>query len=214
MPQDQTFLSEGDAWYRRNRDKDFFSRDDVIFQYVTEHLKPQKILDVGCSDGARLNRLATSVGAKGYGIDPSHEAITSGTKQFPDLELTHGLAHTLPYDNGFFDLITIRYVFHWVERTKLLQTVSEIDRVLAENGLLIIYDFDPHFPCRIRYHHLPNEDVYTYKQPHWDMFRASNTYGTVFMQECLHDGVFDPMNLMKMVVLQKRSYSQYPLITL
>ena len=42
----------------------------------------------------------------------------------------------------------------------MLRSVAEIDRVLPDGGFLLIGDFYPSLPQRVRYHHLPDQDVF------------------------------------------------------
>jgi SAM-dependent methyltransferase len=75
-----------------------------------------------------------------------------------------------------FDLVIVHFVFGWVDRTRLLRTVAEVDRLLCDGGHLIIGDFMPLAPTRVGYHHLPDEQAYTYKQNYADVFLAAGIY--------------------------------------
>src|SRR5262249_32600907 len=88
-----------------------------------------------------------------------------------------GMASELPLDaQARFDLVIVNFVFHWVDRSTLLRSVAEIDRVLPDGGFLLIGDFYPLLPQRVRYHHLPEQDVWTSKQNYGDIFLSSNLY--------------------------------------
>lgn len=217
--QDEIFLSEGDNWFRRN---DYTSSD--VYE-VLEYLKsnadflPNKILDIGCSDGSKLNEicnfyLSKNLKTEGCGIEPSKVAIEEGTKRFPNLNLNMGFSHDLDmYTDNHFDLVILSFVFHWVDRTKLFKTFSEIDRVLKNGGRLIIQDFAPPFHCKVKYHHLPDQEVYTYKQFYWETFTASQLYSLLFLKEFQHNkkNVLDNQNLSKIAVLEKRIDENYVL---
>jgi ubiquinone/menaquinone biosynthesis C-methylase UbiE len=98
-----------------------------------------------------------------------------------------GVSHDLSaFPDASFDIVTVSFVFHWVDRSKLLQTVSECDRVLKDGGLLAIQDFFPAAPQRRMYHRNPELGVFTYKQVYSDIFRASNIYTSVFRMNFLH----------------------------
>jgi ubiquinone/menaquinone biosynthesis C-methylase UbiE len=110
-------------------------------------------------------------------VEPSRQAIQDGQAQFPDVEFLRGTASELPVGaQAGFDLIIVNFVLHWVDRSTLLRSVAEIDRVLADGGFLVIGDFCPSLPQRVRYHHLPEQEVWTYKQNYGDIFLASNLY--------------------------------------
>lgn len=220
MPrQDEIFLTEGDRWFARNQAVINAQTEDRIASYVAAHKMGKKaVLEIGCSNGWRLNLLGAVCSGELHGIEPGAAAVADGAARSPELKLERGVAHDLsPYEAGRFDLVIVSFVFHWLDREKLLQSVSEIDRVLAESGHLIIQDFDPGYPCKTRYHHLPEQEVYTYKQRYWDLFTASNLYGLVHEEQFLHDPAHDTLdnnNWCKFVVLQKRPRANYPLITL
>lgn len=215
ITQDEIFLKEGDSWFKRNEPHLAVKRGDEIFKFFeSSGLRPKRILDIGCSNGYRIAALVKKYGGQGYGLDPSMAAVKSGRKKFPKIKLRRGNSHNLSaYQNYFFDLIIISFVFHWVDRTKLFLTISEIDRVLDNNGYLIIQDFSPIYPCKVKYHHLADKEVYTYKQSYEKIFVASNLYTTILEKEFLHNSVegINNRNLCRMAILQKRQQFNYPL---
>lgn len=92
------------------------------------------------------------------------------------MHISQGTADVLDFEDNFFDIVFISFVFHWVGRSKLLKAVSEIDRVLKDGGTLVISDFFPDIPHRRTYHHNTELGVYTYKQDYSKIFTASNLY--------------------------------------
>jgi hypothetical protein len=91
--------------------------------------------------------------------------------------------------------------------------VAEADRVLKNKGLLIIQDFDPGIRCKIAYHHLPRENLFTFKQKYWDIFVASGLYSVISEQEFEHSpGEFGLNSLCRFVVLQKRGSDNYTIL--
>lgn len=217
MPtQAEIFLTkEGDQWFVRNRQSlESVDKDRILACLRTSNAKPQRILDIGCSFGKRLNQITAESMAQGYGLDTSAQAIKYGREKYPHLRLARGVAHDLTaYEGNFFDLVIISFVFHWLDRQYLLRTVSEIDRVLAPGGRVIIQDFYPSEPCRVKYHHLPDDNVFTFKQNYPAIFLASRLYGQVYSQEFLHSsrGLNDNQNRCHLVVLEKQGEQLYPL---
>jgi SAM-dependent methyltransferase len=221
ISQDQIFLTEGDQWFRRNQG--FLvpteTRDDAVSRFLrSASFAPKRFLDIGCANGYALDYLVRLFpGASGDGIEPSAEAVQDGQTRFPHLRLTRGVSHDLrAYADGQFDCITATFILHWVDRAQLWNTVAEIDRVLADGGHLLIADFAPPTPCKTRYHHLPDQAVYTYKQAYWELFTASPRYAITQLQPFTHDGGADtdPMNRCMLAVLEKRSLdAAYPLVT-
>lgn len=98
--------------------------------------------------------------------------------RYPFIEFIQGLASAIPLKEAF-DLIIVNFVFHWMDRSSLLRSVAEIDRLLEDKGFLIIGDFFPSGQLRVPYHHLPNQQVYTYKQNYAAPFLTSGLYRLV-----------------------------------
>lgn len=184
MDQETAFLNgEGDNWFLRNRSQLTNSQkvegDSVLRLVEMFRLTPRKVLEVGASNGVCLAAIAEKYDATCFGIDPSEKAIKDGNERYPSLRLYKGVASGLPFDDEEFDLVVANFVFHWVDRGRLLKSVSEIDRVLQWGGYLAIGDFLPPSPCRTKYHHLPTAGVWTYKQDYSQLFTASSLYHLV-----------------------------------
>ena len=182
--QDNIFSAgESDAWFRRNRAalEDGARADpvlDALRQHVLAH-QPASVLDVGCSNGwrlARLARLAPLVGgARLAGLDPSGEAIAAGRRRHKEFDLRQALASAIPF-TGQFALVIVSFVLHWIDRASLGGSVAAIDRAVAPGGFLVIADFDPDQPERRRYHHRDDVEIYTFKQDYAALFLADGNY--------------------------------------
>lgn len=190
MPiQDKVFLkNEGDNWFQRNSEKLKTAPhwDPIIYLINTYNLRPAHTLEIGCSNGWRLAALKQKLKGEHIGIEPSLKAIKDGQKRYPEIILKRGLASDLPVKKQF-DLVIVSFVLHWVSRESLIKTLSEIDRVLVDGGYLIIADFSTPFPTKNQYHHLPKENVFTYKQQYNKIFTATNLYSVVAEINFNHD---------------------------
>jgi SAM-dependent methyltransferase len=181
MKQELAFTGgEADNWFRRNCDYILSTRclrqDRVLKLLGRSGLRPAKVLEVGASNGFRLASIVETYGAECSGVEPSAAAVADGQSRFPELHLRQGVAASLPFADGEFDLVIVNFVLHWVDRGRLLSSVAEIDRVLNWEGHLILGDFLPPSPCRRQYHHLQGDDVWTYKQDYRRLFTASGIY--------------------------------------
>jgi SAM-dependent methyltransferase len=190
--QDDIFLNyEGDAWFNRNAKflGTTFENDIPLKLIDLFNLKPKKVLDVGAANGYRLAEISRRFGAGNYvAIEPSHEAIMDGQKRFPFIEFRRGLMYDLPLQaDEVFDLVIVNFVFHWVSRDKLLSSVSELDKAIADGGFLILGDFLPNMPTKVKYHHLPDHEVFTYKQNYANIFLSSELYTLVAQLTFDHD---------------------------
>ena len=92
--------------------------------------------------------------------------------------MLRGLASEIPTQEKF-DLVIVNFVLHWVAREELLRSISEIDRIVEDGGHLVVGDFLPDQPTMTNYHHLPGENVYTYKLDYADIFTSSSLYRAV-----------------------------------
>jgi SAM-dependent methyltransferase len=172
---------EADAWFRRNRAA-LTVESDLVLQLLDRCGLDgtAEVLEVGAANGYRLAALHRRHGCGVTAVEPSPSALADGRAQFPEIRYLQGVAHHLPdLEDGRFDLILVHFVMHWVDRAMLLRSVAEIDRVLKDGGHLVVGDFWPETPQRVKYHHLPNADVWTYKQDYPQLWLASNLYEEV-----------------------------------
>jgi SAM-dependent methyltransferase len=184
-PQLSAILSgEGDRYFERVRDHTLQEADPEtdppLRMIATYNLHPTNVLEVGAANGYRLATLARLHGCRVSGVEPGEAAVADGHDRFPVVRLEQGRGDAIPFDDQF-DLVIINFVFHWIDRSVLLKTVAEIDRVVEDGGFLLIGDFYPRHATRARYHHLPGEEIYTYKQDWSAMFVASGSYSTIAM---------------------------------
>jgi len=178
---------EGDNFFKRNQQHFNASNDIVIKNLMKEDLKNKKILELGCSNAWRLNELQKMepLGLY-YGVDPSKLAIEDGTKNTEHINLTVGTADELGvYENNFFDIILIPFVFMYIDRSLLFKSISEIDRVLNNNGKLIITDFYSNRQRKNVYKH--TENTFIYKQNYYEIFVNSKNYFLCNLNSFFHN---------------------------
>jgi len=193
MAQEEQFVKgEADAWFERNREamkvRDSSTSDPILRAMENYDIAPERALEIGASNGYRMHALHVWRGCKVAAIEPSAKAVEDGRKSFPEVDFSIGTACPLPYGNAEFDCVIVCGVFCWVDRSKILQAVSEADRVLADGGHLIIGDFSPLHPQRVLYHHQPDAGIYTYKMNYADIFLASRIYTLLSAQVFDHAG--------------------------
>jgi SAM-dependent methyltransferase len=182
MTQDSLFVSgEGDNWYRRNQavlgKNDKIDWPLFIFDLIDDKSEIYSVIELGCCNGFRLDRLKREhlPAARCVGVDASSEAVTRGAALFPELELYQGVLSAPPVE-GRFDLVIVNYVLHWIDRLTLAQSIAAIDRFVRDGGLLLLGDFLPNFQHKRRYHHLPEDQVFTYKQNYSEIFTSLGLY--------------------------------------
>lgn len=173
--------TEGDRWFQRNKAAllAFDPDADLPMRLMTLYaLRPRAVLEIGAANGFRLAAIRGRYAAGVAGVEVSAAAIIDGTTRYPEVRLVMAPAHALPFRESF-DLVLVNFVFHWIDRSRLLASVAEVDRVVTEGGFLILGDFFPANLVRTRYHHLPEGEVYTYKQNYAGAFLASGLYHPV-----------------------------------
>lgn len=188
MRQDDIFNDyEGNHWFERNKAALTPLRKDVITQIIQElKIYPKTIIEVGCSNGWRLEKLRKIYNAKCYGIDISKDAVDFGKKDFPELTLNCIGLNDLKMDQEF-EMVICNFVLHWIDRKNILNVIANIDKLISPGGYLVLGDFLPDFNQKRRYHHLMDKYVYTYKQDYADTFKASGLYQELFRETYNHD---------------------------
>jgi len=173
--------SEGNKWFFRNGDSNEYKQkeNDIIIKSLREiKIFPKKILEIGCSNGLRLNYLNKIFGSECFGIDPSVKAIENGKKEFPNITLQVGTADLLSFEDNKFDMIIFGFCLYLCDRKDLFKIAFEADRCLSDNGFLVIMDFCPPFPYKNIYTH--KETIYSYKMNYAKLFSWNPAYNEIF----------------------------------
>jgi methionine biosynthesis protein MetW len=105
--------------------------------YLTNlFVKGQKILDLGCGDGAVAEYLMKIVGACVVGADISEDALEKAKKRGIDVKLLNVEKSKLPFEDKTFDAV------FWGDNVEHLfdpaATLKEVKRVLKKEGSLVI----------------------------------------------------------------------------
>ena len=175
--QDNIFLEfEGDNWYERNKEALKTKGDSPLLLMELYNVKPNKVLEVGASNGYRLAKINEKYGCEVCAVEPSEKAISDCKVNCPSVRFQRATAETMVYNKNFFDLVIMHSVFHWIGRETLLASIANIDKVLKWGGYLIIGDFQVPFPIKRRYHHIEDRAVFTYKIDYRKIFLSTGFY--------------------------------------
>lgn len=216
--QEDIFLNEeGDKWFERNFEntnaglEKRILLDRVILSFELLNVIPRNILEVGCSDGWRLEGLRRKYKCKCSGIDPSSRAVNHGKSAYPNIELNISTADTLPYQDDLFDSVIIGFCLYLCDREKLFKIAYEVDRVLKNSGNLFILDFDPSFAYKNEYSH--REGVFSYKMKYVNMFIWNSAYTQIYHESFSSGGAIDnnPDERISVDILRKNIDYAYPL---
>jgi ubiquinone/menaquinone biosynthesis C-methylase UbiE len=173
--QKEAFLSdEGDAWFKRNQEKLLSnSLSPVKDSLDALKIQPKKILEIGCANGYRLEELKQKYNAKCYGVEPSLAAVQDA-KKYPGIDVRQGTAEKLPYEDHFFDVVIFGFCLYLCDPKDFFRIAAEADRVLQNNGFLVILDFLPTQPYKNKYTH--KEGLYSHKLEWQKMFSWNPAY--------------------------------------
>lgn len=153
--QKNAFLSgEGDNWFARNASVLKSGSADIVMdalEYV--EIKPKKVLEIGAANGHRLMALREKYECEVFGIEPSNQAVEAGNQN--NLNMKVGTADILPYEDGQFDVVIFGFCAYLIDPETHFKAFAEADRVLINNGYLVILDFLPPKPYANEYSHLP-----------------------------------------------------------
>ena len=188
---------EGDAYFERNHGPEGRAPEpagDLVLQALAalgpqeaERLRDAEILEIGASDGWRLDVLRRrGTGRRHVALDPSAEALRQGRRRFPELGFARGTADALPFRSDRFDAVIVGFCLYLVDRGDLFRVAAEVDRVLAPGGLLAILDFSPLAPSRTPYAHA--EGLHSYKLDYPAMFLWNPAYRVAARREAIHAG--------------------------
>ena len=125
LTDEQTWNSEGYAQHAR-----FVS--DLAGEIVVwlAPVRGERILDVGCGDGALTEKLA-ALGCDMVGVDPSQSFVDASRAR--GLDARFGDARNLPFD-GEFDAVFSNAVLHWVREPE--PAARSMRRALKPGGRL------------------------------------------------------------------------------
>ena len=155
--------SEGDSWFQRNKDytaRDEFVQKDLIIQDVLAILKsplaPQgkaKVLEIGASNGRRIEWLEKNANVETHGVEPSAAAVDDAMSR--GLRMKRGTADSLDHADGTFDIVIFGFCLCMCDGDDLFRIAAEAHRVLKEDGWVIIGDFYSESTVYRDYHHVP-----------------------------------------------------------
>lgn len=95
----------------------------------------QRALDVGCGPGALTALLVERLGPEAvHAVDPSEPFVAAARSRFPEVDVRHGVAESLPYADDEFDLAAAQLVVHFMADPAA--GLREMRRVTRPGGLV------------------------------------------------------------------------------
>lgn len=196
MKQSAMFLEgEGDKYFLRNRAALDASSSASEIAWLGQALSPfrdkiNNVLEIGCSNGAKLEQICGLLDSKGQGIDPSKQAVDEGNRRLSGkvAKLHVGTASSLPFEGLSFDFVYFGFCLYLLDRQDLFAAMAEADRVLKFGGFLAITDFDPIHRHKRPYRH--KDGVFSFKQDYSRIFTESGLYYLVSKNSFSHRQLF------------------------
>ncbi len=109
-----------------------------------------KVIDVCCGTGAQVLEYGRH-GIIATGIDSSQGMLKIATRnrmrqKAVNVSFQLADATNLPFPDGYFDYATVSFGLHDKEKPIRYQIISEMKRVVKQNGALILVDFQVPLP--------------------------------------------------------------------
>ena len=111
---------------------DLLQKFSEVLKDRTNLQSVSRIFEIGVGTGRIGGRLEEHLNCDTTGIDLSIPMLQIAKEQFPNLNLVHGDAQTIPVRNEVFDLIIVIAVLHLIRGWQ--SVVSEIFRLLKSKG--------------------------------------------------------------------------------
>lgn len=111
-------------------------RARMAHKIISKEHKRNRILDIGCSSYPIF--LLTSKFVEKFGIDKQYSAPTQVSKRFKLVHYDLEKDDLLPFEESFFDVVSMLAVIEHLEFNDSVQVLSEVYRVLKPGGICII----------------------------------------------------------------------------
>jgi len=103
-------------------------------------LREGRLLDAGCGTGGFLRWAIDNGGfVRVAGIDIGGDAIELARRRVPEADLRVGPLHQLPFSDASFDVVVTNDVLQHVPEQDVAASLSELHRVLAPRGALVVH---------------------------------------------------------------------------
>ena len=100
--------------------------------------KADRLLDLGCGQGATVAYLSEKHGLKAVGIDPSRVLLEIARENNPDREFHLGRGESIPFEDASFQGVLSECTLSLMDDLKT--TLKEVHRVLEKQGCFFITD--------------------------------------------------------------------------
>lgn len=204
--------SEADAWHKRNKYKlRATASDPVMSALLRAGIYPKSVFEVGCANGYRLAYMRDMWNIEVNGCDLSTAAIQDGLETY-GLELLWREASRLKgVRNKSYDMVIYGFCLYQCDPEDLFSIVLEGDRILKDDGYLVVYDFLPDHPHVKKYAHEPS--LKTFKHDYASLWLANPAYKMAHQSIFAHEAdesIIDHNNRVAVTILKKEVVNAFP----
>lgn len=117
----------------------FYAEHLKAYEFIKSSAAGKKILEVGCGDGYGLAYLA-EVASEAAGVDYEKDIIVKARNKYKknNLSFFYRDAASLQFEDNTFDIVCSFQVIEHIPEEKLPQYLSEIKRVLKDDGIFYL----------------------------------------------------------------------------
>ena len=209
---------EADAYFLRNTDQHRPSIDPMLPALQRIHaVRPiESVLEIGSNTGWRLYGIRSSLGvSKVCGVEASHLAVEWHEAAYPEIPVVRGVAPQVlsGFPAASFDTVIVGFLMYMLPRDLLFTFAAEVDRLLADDGHIVIEDFLHPTPVSRDYTH--DDQLRVFKHDPSAPWSWSPTYSLVDRQLIEHEAHTvdnaDPSRWITVDVLRKHPlHTAYP----
>ena len=209
---------EADAYYVRNVDQNKPGSDPMMPALQRIHaVRPmQSVLEIGSNTGWRLDGIRSGLGVlKVCGVEASILAVDEHRVTYPDIPVVRGVAPQVlsGFPAGSFDTVIVGFLMYLLPRDLLFPFAAEVDRLLSDDGHIVVEDFLHPSPVSRDYTH--QDQLRVFKHDPSAPWSWSPTYSLVDRQLIEHEAHTvdnaDPSRWITVDVLRKHPlHTAYP----
>ena len=125
---------EYDNWYLNPQNRFIADLEEQLLLRLLKPVQGERVLDIGCGTGNHL-RMFLDMGLDITGLDPSPYMLDIARKKLGHrVELHHGWAEDLPFEDNSFDIATLITTLEFVDEAHM--ALQEACRVAKDRVLL------------------------------------------------------------------------------
>jgi len=159
--------------------------DEFSKKRMGREINCSNLLEIGCGEGHRLQWLQENLGIKCFGVEPSNMAVNEAKNKGVDVK--QGSADKLDFIDKSFDILVFGFCLYLCDRDDLFKIAHEANRVLKDNGIIIIMDFfSASKNTKNNYHH--KEGIISYKMDYRTLFTWHPFY-ECFSHKVIHHSI-------------------------